>query len=88
VSNESFSVGEIAELVYSRYHRDISGIEALVIGPLEYRFNMISGLAEHSYAIECEGLKYLALPDQLRKKRPPQDWKTLCNLEARELETA
>lgn len=89
---EYFAVGEIAEIVYSRYERG-QGMECTIVAPLRLRRNTITALIEDCYVIEVEGEKYCALPDQLRKKRPPQDWMSLCHLdevpaEPRELETA
>jgi hypothetical protein len=86
----TFAVGEMAELVYSRFGHD--GTECTVTGPLQERINKITAIRELAYAIDVRGKPYMALPDQLRKKRPPQDWVTLCNLHEtapeRELETA
>lgn len=87
----TFKVGEIADLVYSRFGND--GHECTVTGPLQLRLNKVTRLEEVAYAIEVSGKPYMALPDQLRKRRPPQDWAKLCNLEElptspREMETA
>lgn len=91
MNHETFKVGEIAELVYSRYGN--VGDECTVTGPLELRVNKHTKLEELAYAIDVQGRPFIAWPDQLRKKRlpPPQDWVSLCNLDvipADELEIA
>jgi hypothetical protein len=86
----SFAIGELAELVYSRFGNE--GTECTVTGPLKHRFNRITRVMELSYEIDVAGRPYFALPEQLRKKRPPQDWVSLCHLDVvspeRELENA
>lgn len=88
----TFKVGELAELVYSRFGN--VGSECTVVEGLAGRLNKLTRMRETGYIIDVNGTRYLALPDQLRKKRPPQDWVTLCNLldtpvdAPRELETA
>jgi len=78
--SESFSVGEIVELVYSRYESRTLPMEVKVVGLPEQVFDRIAWVFLMAYSIEVDGVEYYALPEQLRKRRPPQDWVKLCNL--------
>lgn len=71
-SEQHFDVGEIAILAYSRFGR-ASGVECVVVSPLGVRLNLSNGQYENGYVIEVDGNEYIALPDQLRKKRPPRE---------------
>jgi hypothetical protein len=73
VTSEEFAVGEIAVLIYSRYGRTDGPVDCLVVGSLIPRLNTTTELPETGYAVEVAGVVYLALPEQLRKKRPPRD---------------
>jgi hypothetical protein len=77
----SFQVGEIAIVVAPNFEGD----EVEVIGSLGYRHwhcalsndprEGVSYLVRHpSYS------HFVVRPEYLRKKRPPQDWNTLCRL--------
>ena len=84
--SDSFSVGEIAILVNQApwvtkpYYSD--GTEV----------SIVQGLSSHQledkrfpelrcYVIATpDGCEWAAVPEMLRKRRPPQDWMKLCNL--------
>lgn len=95
---ETFSVGEVA--LFVREGSDYSGAECTIIGPLSYRFvrDRKDGATSHKWVYLIDGpfdsipgtRGFVAAPENLRKRRPPQDWKTLCNLTdtPREMETA
>lgn len=94
--SHTFKVGEIAEIVYSRYHDSRVGSEVIVVSGLQPLWNRFESRTEYGYVCRFAdgGTRYF-LPDQLRKKRPPQDWVKLCNLQdkpvdapTRELECA
>lgn len=90
--SHQFKVGEIAVVTYTRGPHLVVGEEVEVIGPLETRM-MHTGAVETGYRVysrhSCDpvskqilttGRFICVLPDQLRKRRPPQDWVKLCNL--------
>ena len=98
--SESFSVGDVA-LFYrpgSRFHL----VEVVVTKGLHlsnvYDHRDGSRFLGHVYGIDAPEFHGVTLapgsegccasPEQLRKRPPKQDWKQLCNLETRELETA
>lgn len=83
MSHENFKVGDIVELVYSRYHTTEGrpGSECIVVGDLAERENTFEHIWEMSYVVEFSDFRrYRVLPNQIRKRRPPQDWVKLCNL--------
>lgn len=94
---DSFNVGEIAIYCDPNVHLNASynGQECTIDSPLEWRMprSQLTGKLVPTYGyktIARDGRIFTCRPDQLRKKRPPQDWVKLCNLQEspRELETA
>lgn len=78
--SEQFEVGEIAIYWYpsSQYHQT----EVTIVGPMECHQPGLFG-----YPIDCPTWPYnrqkswvTISPDFMRKRRPPQDWKSLCHL--------
>lgn len=100
MNNETFKVGEIAIYVCSDHHSEYNGQECTVDSPLGWRFpkNVVTGQLMEVYGyrtIAQDGTIFTCRPEQLKKRRPPQDWQTLCNLQdkpvdapTRELECA
>ncbi len=86
----SFEVGEIA--IYYRPGHNCHGREVKIISGLsrsELRNSAHRRVGTYEgYEIEMPGMKppigcaFVATPEQLRKRRPPQDWAKLCNLDA------
>lgn len=100
---DSFRIGEVA--IFHRPGSRYNGVEVCVTEALHLSsvFDFRDGITrlELVYGIESPHFPPLrpgrdghcARPDELRKKRPPQDWAKLCNLdeapvETRELEIA
>jgi hypothetical protein len=82
-----FEVGEVAE-----YCTGVDWREVTIIGPLRERsfINVLTGeeLTRPTYVIEAPWMRLIfprnsliAGPHQLRKRRPPQDWVKLCELD-------
>jgi hypothetical protein len=74
LSDQCFSIGELAILVYSRYHADIhgSGDEVEIVGGLSERYDWQADVRRLAYQIQYRnGKRYFATPDQLRRKCPP-----------------
>lgn len=75
--SESFSVGEICILVYSRSFPEYDGQEVVVTGGLEERvfFGDRQDKTIHAatrYRVRAsDGMWFCPRPEQLRKKRPP-----------------
>jgi hypothetical protein len=84
MSAESFRVGEIA-LVNKPSH-PASGEEVEITdlpqpsGGLGYRCSAGTWTDGDKYTVLWRGMHRAILPQYLRKRRPPQDWKRLCNL--------
>lgn len=83
-----FSVGEIAIFQNARVEPAHNGQECEVVQPLgDYVMRphewYPQGRPYTGYVIRFQGDNdvYAAAPDQLRKRRPPQDWVKLCNLD-------
>lgn len=86
----TFEVGEIAIFWRpgSKYHmREVEILTPLL--PVHF-MDTITGLwqTELAYRIADQlllgaypGIDFCATPMHLRKRRPPQDWNTLCNLD-------
>lgn len=74
----SFKRGDVCEIVADAVHPERIGLECTVTGPLEP--SMFAGVPV--YPVRCPHAPILvwAQPGTLKLKRPPQDWKTLCNL--------
>jgi hypothetical protein len=93
--SESFKVGEIAVLCNATILAEYNGQECQVIGPLTTRAarSLSTGGTVYLFGyrvVVADGKTLAVEPQQLRKRRPPQDWKAICNLTdaPRELETA
>jgi hypothetical protein len=99
MKGETFSIGEVALFVRegSRYF----GVEVTISEPLAIRrvCDQRDGARYYAWTYGIEGPfermagtngKFSTRPQDLRKRRPPQDWQALCNVEApaRELEIA
>lgn len=94
---ETFHRGEIAIYCGGVYHAEYNGQECIVDSELEWRFPtspVTGGLVQiYGYkTIARDGNIFTCRPDQLKKRRPPQDWVSICNLDVvtpeRELEIA
>lgn len=88
--SESFSVGEIAIWVGLKAGdprgygpKTPCGTEVLIVQSLQSRYvrtaNGIQILNVYE-ARTCDGITIAAFPHSLRKRRPPQDWVKLCEL--------
>lgn len=87
--SESFSVGEVA--IWVREGSPNYGREVTIAGPLQlvnawqpdgsciydYRYPMDADFAP----VSPHGNGWCAHPDWLKKRRPPQDWVKLCQLD-------
>lgn len=71
--SETYDIGEIAILAYSRYGRVEGPVECMITGRLQPRLNNRTREYEIGYAANVNGMEYIALPAQLRKKRPPRE---------------
>lgn len=84
-----FEVGEVA--IYYRPGHNCHGHEVTILSGLNLSElkNAAGRLVRTAACYDIEmpghcpplGCVYAATPDQLRKRRPPQDWRTLCNLD-------
>ena len=84
-ADERFLVGEIAIAINNKWHSDQEGAEALVVDVLRERaVSVYPGARETrpvaTYLVEIDGKRYALEPHQLRKKRPPPNWESLCRL--------
>lgn len=85
MSEQTFSVGEIAVLI-DLIDEVWRGSEVQIDGPLDVHpcMNVRTGESffEPVYPLHlvATGASGFAPPRCLRKRRPPQDWKTLCDL--------
>lgn len=88
--SEQFEVGEIA--IHNNRASEFYGTEVTVMGPLAPRLFIEHGVLGRApcYEITCPAMEvirlrkgyppFIAEPHELRKRRPPQDWKSLCRL--------
>lgn len=82
MANETFSVGEIV-VIQNASKPGFNGMEVTITGGLGCRYMRHVGPVfcyELSFH-DADGLPYLARPHQIRKRRPPQDWVKLCQLD-------
>lgn len=93
--SDAFNLGEIAIAHAWDGVPHLNGTDVEVIEGLQYREGITHTkrriLQVLAYIVlDIDGKRWVAPPSRLRKKRPPQDWATLCNLtqRPRELETA
>jgi hypothetical protein len=82
---QHFEVGEVAVGQNARWRLCRNGMECVVTGALAYRRFSCPSVEGHSsgvcYKVRwADGDETCAWPDQLRKRRPPQDWVKLCRL--------
>lgn len=84
--SEKFEVGEVAE--WCNLDGDdeyCNGQECTITGPLEYcgeTVDRYTGETNHGWGhdvTDSEG-EWFAFVTDLRKRRPPQDWTSLCHL--------
>lgn len=89
---EKFDVGEVA--IFNRPGSQFNGVEVTVTGPLarrlmrDYRDGrmftadsyLIDGPFDHLPHVFSSTGKWSCLPEHLRKRPPPQDWVSICNL--------
>jgi hypothetical protein len=82
----TFEVGEVAifhDPGMPRHGREVTVISALQYG--EIVLNDGTMIWAWAYSIESPGdeacASYCAMPENLRKRRPPQDWQQLCRLD-------
>lgn len=92
MSHDTFKLGEIAILCNATILAEYNGQECQIIGPLTTRAARSTVTNEtvylFGYRVAVADGKTLAVePQQLRKKRPPQDWQKLCNLDDVPVET-
>lgn len=84
---ERFEIGEVAIMQNLTFYLEYNGMECTVIGALAMReaANPRTGKIENvfGYRVDVPGhaAKAVLEPHQLRKRRPPQDWVKLCQLD-------
>lgn len=88
-ADRSFQVGEVA--IFNRPGSRFDGMEVTISTRLHFALvrDRKTGLDAYGYVYGIEGdfgpkrpgvPQWCAPPGHLRKKRPPQDWATLCRL--------
>jgi hypothetical protein len=89
----AFAIGEIA--IFARPGSVHYGRECTIVGPLEWHLVQTKQgvVRDYCYIIDGDFQRGRACPPQhLRKRPPPKDWISLCDLREtapeRELETA
>lgn len=90
-TDDRFAVGEVAILLWDDGWPDYPLCECTVIAParlfrVSYKSNGSMALADMlrpQYLVRDEaGEEWCVAPEMLRKKRPPQDWAKLCELDS------
>ena len=93
--SDRFAVGEVAIVVSDDPRFD--GTEVTVLGPLEWKkvYGWIQGDTREGFFYPVHtallpepppGSHCWCPPEQLRKRRPPQDWVRICRLSERPVE--
>lgn len=81
----TFEIGEVA--IFHDPGNGYHGKEVTIIGPLEHGMLLVGRNRYRAHwhhavdVMDCYGKPSYAPVEYLRKRRPPQDWKSLCKLD-------